>query len=381
LTPRLPTLRKKPTNKFLNRRRFIAAGFGAAAIGGARFLSYAQDTAQTDRIAELKAQNAATQAAIKSRVLNSFYAHKAVTGALFAGGNKYLLSSGKDFLNPNEPSLKLWEISTGKNVITYAGHTGGTAAIAITKNGLHALSAGENDSSVKYWDLAKGTELRSFTLQSEWKGPAYLRAIAFSPDETRFAVAGSGLLRLYDLKSGAQIWDYKEIFQHDDIKSVAFTPDGSKLLATGNETRLVDVMTGRKIRSHKHILPNGSFQWATALAISPTGDTALFNDAQLTRIDLATGADQIIEHQNAVGIRAIAYSPDGTLALAGGEWTPLTLYDVKSGKPAFAFSTPGVSPFGGAVAIGPGGQIAAVGEARQGTLTFYDLSGIRSASA
>ena len=53
-----------------------------------------------------------------------------------------------------------------------------------------------------------------------------------------------GLLRLYDLATGAQIWDYREVFENmDEIRSIALTPDGSRLIATGLETRLVDAAT------------------------------------------------------------------------------------------------------------------------------------------
>jgi WD40 repeat protein len=283
-------------------------------------------------------------------------------------------------LSPNAPTLKLWQVETGKDVLTYAGHAGGTAGISITKDGLHALSVGRQDSNVKYWDIAKPQELRTFRLISAYNGIAYLRGIAFSPDETKFAVAGMSLLRLYDLRTGAQIWDFKELVEHEEIRNITFSPDGSLLLATGLQTHWIDAASGQRIRSYRHPNPNGSSAFHYAVAISPKGDIALYNDDRLRRIDLATGTETMLEFRNPNGIRSIAISPDGALALAGGEWTDLALLDVKSGKTAFAFSTPGGSPDTGAVAISPNGQIAVVGGTRQGTLTFYDLKGINAAS-
>ena len=64
---------------------------------------------------------------------------------------------------------------------------------------------------------------------------------------------------------------------------------------------------------------------------------ALYNDSELRRLDFTTGSEETIKHQNANGIRSIAFSPDGRLALVGGEWTPLTLIEVASGEAAFEF--------------------------------------------
>jgi WD40 repeat protein len=359
----------------LSRRRLIAGCCGAAAFASAQVWDYASEAWEVARVARFKARNAATAKAIAARLLRSVQAHKAVSGAVFAGGSRYLLSSGLDHSNTGEPTLRLWQVDTGKLVMNYNGHSGGVAGIAVTRDGLHALSAGYNDGTIKYWDLTKAQEIKSFSLVTEFRTRAALRSIAFASNETDFAVGGVGLLRLCDLATGAQIWDYREIFENmDEIRSIALTSDGFRLIATGLETRLVDVADGRMIANYRH--PNATGGLSFAYASATSGSVALYNDSELRRLDLTTGSEVTIKHENANGIRSIAFSPDGTLALVGGEWTPLTLITVASGEAAFEFSTPGAAPSTTALAISPDGQTAVVGEHNRGTLSFYDLSGL-----
>jgi len=242
---------------FLNRRRFIFGCCGTAVFGGAQLLHRDMTANHATRVAEHKAENAAVQEAVKARQLRSVSAHKTVTGVAFAG-NRHLFSSGGDWLNPNEPSLRLWQAETGKDVLTYAGHAGGVAGLSVTKDGLHALSAGRQDSNVKYWDIARPQEIKTFTLTTEYKSKAYLSAVAFSPNEQSFAVAGLSLLRLYDLKSGARIWDYKDVSQNEEIRNIAFSPDGSFLLATGLRTHWIATASGQRIRSYQHPYASGA---------------------------------------------------------------------------------------------------------------------------
>ena len=172
---------------------------------------YASEAWEEARIARFKARNAATAKAIAARLLRSVHAHKAVSGAVFAGGNRYLLSSGLDHFNTGEPTLGSGRSIPARLVMTYNGHSGGVAGIAVTRDGMRALSAGYNDGTVKYWDLTKAQEIKSFSLVTEYRTKAALRSVAFAPDQARFAVGGMGLLRLYDLATGAQIWDYREV--------------------------------------------------------------------------------------------------------------------------------------------------------------------------
>lgn len=388
---------------FLSRRRFIAGMGGVAAIGGAiaairlKRLQRDEDVAtKAARDAAFKAKNRAIEQAAAERLLRTVSADKDVTGALFVG-NRHVLSAVAS--NMNEPSLlKLWEVETGKNILTYGGHIGGTIGIAVTRDGLHALSVGRHDATVKYWDVAKGQELRSFPVIHEVREATgklagrikvYLRSVAFAPDEQHFAVGGWGpLLRLYDLRSGVKLWDYQDThLPGDGVNSVVFAPDGSFILGTGLETRWVDAASGRKVRSYKYPERDGQGFFCHAASISPKGDLALYNHLELRRIDVRTGADVKVDFKddfgrdkNAYGIRTIAFSPDGSLALVGGEWAPLALIDAKSGKTVFEFSSQAWGPDVGALAISPNGKIAMVGDKRKGTLSFYSLDGLKASS-
>ena len=79
---------------------------------------------------------------------------------------------------------KTVRISTVGVTKLYLGHAGPVNGLAMVPNGAQFLSAGE-DKSLKQWDVAQGTLVRSFDGQ-----PAPLLSLAVSPDGQK-AVTGS----------------------------------------------------------------------------------------------------------------------------------------------------------------------------------------------
>ncbi len=64
---------------------------------------------------------------------------------------------------------KVWEVATGKNVLTTQGHEADIGAVDFTPDG-RLLVSGSVDGMIRFWDLATGREVRSFTNQPERTG-------------------------------------------------------------------------------------------------------------------------------------------------------------------------------------------------------------------
>ena len=110
------------------------------------------------------------------------------------------------------------------------------------------------------WHLPEGAKARL--------GKGRISEIAYSPDGTRLAVAGSIGIWLYDVQTGQEL----DLFagHTGSVTSVSFSPDG-QTLASGSDdetVRLWDVSSGRHIRTltgHTVFVHSGSF--------SPDGNT------------------------------------------------------------------------------------------------------------
>ena len=61
-------------------------------------------------------------------------------------------------LTGGEGVLKIWDIKTGKELLTLAGHTGAVAAVAFSPDGKR-IATGSYDRTAKVWDAETGKEL------------------------------------------------------------------------------------------------------------------------------------------------------------------------------------------------------------------------------
>ncbi|MGH9455788.1 MAG: WD40 repeat domain-containing protein, partial [Terriglobia bacterium] len=94
-------------------------------------------------------------------------------------------------------TLKVWDLTSGKELRTLTGHTGWVTAVAVTPDGKQAIS-GSEDKTLKVWDLASGKELRTLTGHT-----GAVTAVAVTPDGKQAVSASSdNTLKVWDLTSG-----------------------------------------------------------------------------------------------------------------------------------------------------------------------------------
>jgi WD40 repeat protein len=183
---------------------------------------------------------------------------------------------------PSE-NIKLWEVASGKELLSLKGHEQHIESLALSSNGKRIAAGGATGGTkIKVWDAKTGKELYAFGGLS---GEAF--CMAFSSDDIRLAVgtrnfadqvrAGGirGEVRLWDLTTGIDIATWKPHGQY--VRTLAYSPDGKQLAlglnapGTGVKkeaaVKVCDAETGRELLS----LPDQGEVWRQAqhLVFSP----------------------------------------------------------------------------------------------------------------
>jgi nucleoside phosphorylase len=133
-----------------------------------------------------------------------------------------------------------WDLTTGDRSQILRGHEDQVLACALTSDGSFALSA-SRDGSARFWDLTTGTCLRALHGHE-----GSVQAVVALPDNYRAASGGyDRTLRLWDLRNGA----CRRIFEghKGTVADVAALPDRNTLLSASwdGTLRLWDCATGQ----------------------------------------------------------------------------------------------------------------------------------------
>jgi WD40 repeat protein len=161
-------------------------------------------------------------------------------------------------------AVKLWDVSTGKEVCTLKGSTGNRArGVSFDPTGKR-LAAACQDSTVKVWDVATG-EL-TLTIQAA-EPPSEVMCVSYSPDGKTIAAASynnhSGMaydpergtyntrVRLFNASTGWETLTLKEEKKRfgSMLYSVAFSSDGKRLASAGMDgtANVWDLTTGKEV--------------------------------------------------------------------------------------------------------------------------------------
>jgi hypothetical protein len=172
-----------------------------------------------------------------------------VESVAFSPDGKYAISGTHTYRTGG--GIKLWDISTGKEVRTFGDNNTSSAAksVAFSPDGKYVLSGSLE--TPQLWDVTTGQEIRFFQGHSE---AAQITSVAFSPDG-KYALSGTDTssrtdrgIRLWDISTGKEL----RMFTMNDfgghVTSVAFSPDSKYVLSghRGPSTQLWKIYLPRR---------------------------------------------------------------------------------------------------------------------------------------
>ncbi len=243
-------------------------------------------------------------------------------------------------------SARIWDATSGREIAVLLAHSGPVLWAEFSPDGRWVVTASA-DTTVRVWDAATGRGLAVMKGHGDKVYQAH-----FSPDNLRVVSASAdGTVRLWDAATMDQLSIKLEGHQ-GEVTQLVFSPD-SRSVATGSADRTArvwEVPTGsvlRVLKGHPDLegrqLRDDILGRVNAVAFSPDGKRLLTGAEDEHRLlangikngkpnivgdipftpariwDLDDGSEQFGLLGHECGVRAVAFSRDGTLALSASD--------------------------------------------------------------
>jgi WD40 repeat protein len=297
--------------------------------------------------------------------VRTFGRYGAIRGRLGVS-NLAVSADGKTLAVGNDRNtVQQWDLSTGKELLTEAGHQGPVTAVGISADGKTVATRGLDD-TVRFWNSATGSALVSIRLPAEYHRDVF--SVAFAAND-RVIVQdirnNSGFHANFDVKTGKPVshWELER-----GVTNLAISPDGKTVASRWCDgvVLLHDAPTGKIVRQLQDADPPNGPHWeidshSGRLAFSPDGSTlavAALGQEHCTRTeprgmllgliyepiikpivlyDVNTGRQRRPIDTGKRVVSRLAFSPDSRALATLNQNNTITLWEMATGKERFSF--------------------------------------------
>ncbi|MBU2509966.1 caspase family protein [bacterium] len=240
-------------------------------------------------------------------------------------------------------SVKLWDIKAGREIKSFEGHSDKIYDTAFSPDGSYLASVGREE-TIKIWDLKSGKELHTL---SGYK--SQINAINFSPDSKYLASVCLKGAKLWDIRTGGEVKNYEKMGGNT---SIAFSPNG-RFVATGDWIgiiRLIDLDTGKVIKYLEGLsgqvigmtdnagkltkIHKSHHDQIDSVAFSPDGRFLVSGsrDQTVKLWDVREAKEITTFNGHLAGVNSVAFSPDGRFVASASTDSTTKLWDITSKK-------------------------------------------------
>jgi WD40 repeat protein/serine/threonine protein kinase len=228
-------------------------------------------------------------------------------------------------------TAKIWETASGRELFTLKGHSASVRSVAFSSDG-HRILTGSDDQTAKVWDADRDREALTLRGHTDW-----VWCVAFSPDSQR-VITGSfdHMARVWDAGSGTELFTLPGDIGR--ILGVAFSPDGQRIAAHSDPGgKLYDARSGNELFPFK---PSGGVSGLTFSSDGKQVVTLSFGDQTVRAWESATGKELgVLFRGNRPETRPVRISPDGQKVLTLNPESRAEVWEVTSGRKLLSFST------------------------------------------
>ncbi|MEZ5347487.1 MAG: serine/threonine-protein kinase [Pyrinomonadaceae bacterium] len=239
--------------------------------------------------------------------------------AEFSPDDAFLLTASGD---SGSASVKIWDASNGKELISLRGHTGRVRAIAYSPDG-KTIATGGRDGVIRLWNAKTGEEFQKIKLPLFQTRPVETHDLEFSPDGKKILSGHGNSATLYDIESAKLTFINKTVGSY---LAVAYSPDGKKIALGKNESRIevydsASMKLENDIPAHKARINDIGFSRDGRVIASASSDRSIgFFDAE-SGVELGT----VKTHSSDVW--SVAFSPKDDYLASGSTDFDAHLYN------------------------------------------------------